>query len=271
MLNIMDASRAKLAAGVDSSELHFRIEAMKLAYADLVYDGDPHFSRPPIDTLLSKTYAAGRAASIDPQAANCKVKPGTPVEGDTTYLAVVDREGNSVSWIQSVSSVFGSGVTVDGMGFVLHNRASKFTLQAGTPNSLSGGKRPLHTIIPAVMEKGEESIAFGIMGGPNQPLAHAQFVSNVADFHMNLQEALDAPRFTKRTPEGCEVWIESRFPLPVLQELSEKGHEIRLTRPFDATRMGRGQAVLHNSRTGMNYGASDPRADGAASAEPIVP
>src|SRR5262249_17837263 len=151
----------------------------------------------PVDRILSKDYAKTRAALIDPKKAKCDVAPGQPVTGDTTYLTVVDRDGNIVSWIQSVFSSFGSLVTVDGMGFVLHNRGGGFTLEAGHPNVLAGGKRPFHTIIPAFMEKGDQHVGFGIMGGSVQPLAHAQFVSNFVDFGMNLQAALEAPRFSK--------------------------------------------------------------------------
>jgi gamma-glutamyltranspeptidase/glutathione hydrolase len=174
-----------------------------------------------------------------------------------------------VSWIQSIADNFGSGITVEGMGFILHNRGWGFTLEANHPDRLVGGKRPFHTIIPAFMERGDEHIGFGIMGGANQPLAHAQFVSNLVDYGMNVQEALDAPRFTKRTATGCDVSIEDRTPLQTLQQLSARGHEIRIRREY-TMEMGRGQAILHNSRTNTNYAASDPRADGAADPEPLV-
>jgi gamma-glutamyltranspeptidase/glutathione hydrolase len=118
------------------------------------------------------------------------------------------------------------------------------------------------------MERGDRHIGFGIMGGANQPLAHAQFVSNFVDYKMNLQEALEAPRFTKRNSTGCDVSIESRVPAKTLQQLSERGHQIAIRREY-TQEMGRGQAILHDSKTGMNYAASDPRADGAATPEPI--
>jgi gamma-glutamyltranspeptidase / glutathione hydrolase len=271
MLNIMEA--APQVAGGDAfspAEMHKRIEAMKLAYSDLQrYDADPHFSNIPVQELLSKGYARKRAALIDARQANCNVLVGKPIEGDTTYLTVVDREGNIVSWIQSIADNFGSGITVQGQGFILHNRGWGFTLEHDHPDVLAGGKRPFHTIIPAFMERGDEHIGFGIMGGANQPLAHAQFVSNIVDFGMNLQEALEAPRFFKKTASGCDVSIEDRVPLATLQQLSEWGHEIRIRRPY-TTEMGRGQAILHNSRTRTNYAASDPRADGFADPEPIL-
>jgi len=172
------------------------------------------------------------------------------------------------SWIQSVSHGFGSGVTVEGMGFELQDRGGGFTLDSGSPNVLAGGKRPFHTIIPAFMEWGDSRIAFGIMGGANQPLAHAQFVSNIVDYGMNIQAALEAPRFTKRTANGCDVSIEARVPGATLQQLSERGHQIAIRREY-TQEMGRGQAILHDSKTNTNYAASDPRADGAAVPEPI--
>jgi gamma-glutamyltranspeptidase/glutathione hydrolase len=212
MLNIMSTFRPAPGA-FSAPEIHTRIEAMKLAYADMRrYDADPRAHDVPVAELLSKEWAQRRAALIDPQKANCVVPAGHVVSGDTTYLTVVDREGNMASWIQSISLSFGSGVTVEGMGFQLHDRAGGFSLDPASPNVLAGGKRPFHTIIPAFMERGDARIAFGIMGGANQPLAHAQFVSNIVDYGMNIQAALEAPRFTKRTADGCDVSIESRVP-----------------------------------------------------------
>jgi gamma-glutamyltranspeptidase/glutathione hydrolase len=250
--------------------MHQRIESMKLAYSDLHrYDADPRWSRIPVEELISMPYARKRAALINPVRADCKVGPGQAVPSDTTYLTVVDREGNVVSWIQSLSAAWGSGIVVDGMGFELQNRGAGFTLDPKSPNVLAGGKRPFHTIIPAFMERGDEHIGFGIMGGPNQPLAHAQFVSNLVDYGMNVQQALESPRFTKASAAGCELSVESRVPLSTLQQLSNRGHQIRIRRPY-TPEMGRGQAILHDSKTGINYGASGPRADGAAVPEPIV-
>jgi gamma-glutamyltranspeptidase/glutathione hydrolase len=244
---------------------------MKLAYADIRrYDADPRTYDVPVAQLLSKDYARKRARLIDPARAHCDVPPGQPVTGDTTYLTVVDKDGNIASWIQSVYAEFGSGVTVEGMGFILQNRGAGFTLEPKHPNVLAGGKRPFHTIIPAFMERGDLHIGFGIMGGFNQPLAHAQFVSNVVDYGMNVQAAMEAPRFTKRNSTGCDVSIEVRVPSATLQQLSERGHQIAIRREY-TQEMGRGQAILHNSKTGTNYAASDPRADGAAMPEPIRP
>jgi gamma-glutamyltranspeptidase / glutathione hydrolase len=271
MLNIMQ-TRPPSALGASSApEWHERIEAMKLAYSDVHrYDADPRTYEVPTRQLLSMEYARKRAALIDANKANCQVEAGDPIGSNTTYLTVVDKSGNIASWIQSVYGYFGSRVTVDGLGFVLQNRGSGFTLDSKSPNVLAGGKRPFHTIIPAFMQRGDEHIGFGIMGGSVQPLAHAQFVSNFVDFGMNLQEAMEAPRFAKNNAHGCDVSIEFRVPPSTLEQLSERGHNIHIEREY-VEGMGRGQAIMHNSRTGMNFAASDPRADGAAIPEPFNP
>jgi gamma-glutamyltranspeptidase/glutathione hydrolase len=269
MLNLMETSPATPLGAFSPLEMHKRIEAMKLAYADVRrYDADPRSYDVPVAQLLSKDYARKRAALINPNKAKCDVPPGQPVGGDTTYLTMVDKDGNIVSWIQSLYAEFGSGVTVEGMGFLMQNRGGGFTLEPKHPNLLAGGKRPFHTIIPAFMERGDQHIGFGIMGGANQPLAHAQFVSNIVDYGMNLQAAMEAPRFTKRNSTGCDVSIEVRVPAATLQQLSERGHQIAIRREY-TQEMGRGQAILHDSKTKTNYAASDPRADGAATPEPI--
>jgi gamma-glutamyltranspeptidase / glutathione hydrolase len=269
MLNIMEKSEPAPDGPLSTAELHTRIEAMKLAYADVkAYDGDPKFSTLPVPELLSKTFAAKRAALINPAEANCKVAPGALTGSDTTYLSVVDKEGNILSLIQSNYNAFGSNVTVEGQGFVLQNRGGLFSLDAKSPNALAPHKRPFHTIIPGFMQKGDQHIGFGIMGGMNQPLAHAQFVSNVVDYHMNIQAALEAARFTVNSKLGCNIVIESRVPQITLDGLTRKGHILDVHAPYSTT-MGRGQAVLTDSATNTHYGASDPRADG--SAEPEYP
>lgn len=269
MLNIMEALPAGKNGPYTSDELHRRIESMKLAYSDLRYNGDPRFADIPVRGLLAKDYARKRAATIDPAKANCSVAAGAPVFGETTYLTTVDKDGNIASWIESLYDYFGSGVTVDGMGFLLHDRAQNFNLVPGSPNVLAGGKRPSHTIIPGFMEKGDQHIGFGIMGGSNQAMAHAQFVSNVADYGMNVQQAMEAARFRKNGAPGCDVRIEGRVPAAAVQGLIERGHQVRTVAPYDSSVTGRGQAILFNSVTKTKFGASDPRADGAAVPEPI--
>jgi gamma-glutamyltranspeptidase/glutathione hydrolase len=271
MLNIMEQFPPSKTGPTSVEELHTRIEAMKLAYADLAqYNADPKFVKVPVSGMLSKEYAKQRAQLINPQKANCNVDAGRPREGDTTYLTVVDREGNIVSLIQSNFSGFGSGITVRGMGFVLQNRGALFMLDPSKPDALAGHKRPFHTIIPAFMERGDDHIGFGIMGGANQPLAHAQFVSNIVDYGMNLQAAMETARFTVRSnfAIGCKALIEDRVPAEVRQQLTAMRHQLDVQGDF-SLHMGRGQAIDHNTKTGLNFAASDARTDG--SAEPEFP
>jgi len=272
MLNIMSTLQPDKAGPLAPMELHNRIEAMKLAYSDLYrYNADPRFAKVPVKGLLAPDYAKQRASLIDPAKANCTPASGSPARSDTTYLAAVDKEGNIASLIQSNYDAFGSGVAVKGRGFVLQDRGGLFVLDPSHPNALAPRKRPFHTIIPAFMEQGDTHIGFGIMGGPNQPLAHAQFVSNFVDYGMNVQAALSEPRFTVRPTEqgiGCDIIIESRVPAETLSELEQKGHKFKVRKEY-STAMGRGQAVLHNSKSNVNFAASDPRADGSAEPEPV--
>jgi len=269
MLNIM--GRYPLAEyGFHSAKaLHVMIEAKKLAYADLLrYVGDPKFSKMPVETLLGADYARQRAALIDPGKAACTVAPSTlagvtDAEGsDTIYMTTIDQDGNIVSLIQSNYSGFGSGLVPTGMGFMLHNRGGLFTLEPHQPNTLAPHKRPLHTIIPAMMRKDDVVIGFGIMGGWNQAQAHAQFVANIADYGMTLQQALEAGRFTKGTFDGCDVQVESLIPESVRGELQALGHAVRVVAPRSST-FGYGQAVSTRA-DGTHFGASEPRHDGAA-------
>jgi len=269
MLNIMSTFQPDAGGPQGTVELHKKIEAMKLAYADLYrYNADPRFAKVPVQGLLSKAYAAQRAALINPNKANCNPGAGSPPTSDTVYLAAVDKEGNIASLIQSNYSEFGSGIVVNGMGFALQNRGALFVLDPSHPNVLQPRKRPFHTIIPAFMEQGDLHIGFGIMGGPNQPLAHAQFVSNLVDYGMNIQAAVEAPRFTVTdNTVSCDIVIESRIKPEVLKALRDKGHKLIVHKEYSVS-MGRGQVVMHNSKSGMNSGASDPRADGVAEPEP---
>ena len=272
MLNILERFSLPSFGHNSAEALHLLIEAKKLAYADMARCVcDPSFHDVPIAAMLSKAYAAGRAREIDPSRAHPGVLPGelSAVGGDTTYLSVVDRDGNMVSLIQSIFASFGSGLVPNGAGFVLQNRGGLFTMDPAHPNALAPRKRPLHTIIPGFMTAGDARIAFGIMGGWNQSQAHAQFVSNVIDHGMNIQAALEAARMTKLTFAGCDVTIESRVPEPVRRELSAKGHEIDLRGPFSSL-VGGGQSVMRDYASGVNYGASDPRKDGAAIPEPVA-
>jgi gamma-glutamyltranspeptidase/glutathione hydrolase len=271
MLNLMETFPPGDMGRDSARALHTMIEAKKLAYADLArYVADPKHARIPVAGLLGKGYASARAKLIDPAHAADAPAPGQPMGAgtDTTYLCAVDRWGNMVSLIQSNFEAFGSGLVADGTGFVLHNRGALFSLEPAHPNALAGRKRPLHTIIPAFMSKGDVRIAFGIMGGFNQAQAHAQFVSHIVDHGLNIQAALEAPRFTKLTFPGRDVVIENRFTPEVRRDLEGKGHQLTVVGNFSGT-MGGGQSVMRDFAAGVNYGASDPRKDGAAVPEPL--
>jgi gamma-glutamyltranspeptidase/glutathione hydrolase len=249
--------------------LHVMMEAKQLAYADVLrYVGDPRTAAIPVAQMLDPAHAAARAQLIDPAKAACSVVPSdlqnvaSKDGGDTIYLTVIDKDGNIVSFIQSNYSAFGSGLVPGGAGFVLHNRGELFTLEPGRANTLAPHKRPLHTIIPAFMTRDSVRIGFGIMGGWNQAQAHAQFVSDIADYGMTIQQALEAGRFTKGNFSGCEFEIEGSVPAAVRDSLTRLGHVLRLIRPRSGT-FGWGQSVMSTAGS-VHYGASDPRHDGAA-------
>ncbi len=271
MLNILEYFPLRKFGHNSADALHALIEAKNLAYADLDrHVGDPRVVSVPAAAMLSKAYARARAGSLDPARAQPNIGPGTlPDEGgDTTYLSVVDREGNMVSLIQSNFANFGSGIVPRGTGFALQNRGGLFTLDASHPNALAPRKRPLHTIIPGFMQRDEVHVAFGIMGGWNQAQAHAQFVSNIVDHGMNVQAALEAPRVTKLALQGSEVIVEDRIPSSVRDDLERRGHSVQVHGAYSSM-VGGGQSVMHDRSTGVNSGGSDPRKDGAAIPEPV--
>jgi gamma-glutamyltranspeptidase / glutathione hydrolase len=274
MLNIMSAFPLNTMQQDSAEAVHLKIEAQKLSFQDLRrYNADPRVVKVPMEGMLSKAYAAERAKLISSEKANCNTAPGNPGSfstakvGHTIYLSAVDREGNVVSWIQSISDIWGSGVVVDDYGFHLHDRAGAFNFDADHPNALGPRKRPFHTIIPGYMEKDGYRVGFGIMRGMNQAQAQAQFVSHIADHGMNLQAALEAPRFTKMTLGGCDVRIESRVSEQAREQLEKMGHSLAVLGAYSGL-MGGGQAVAFDSKTGVKFGASSPRKDGAAIPEP---
>jgi gamma-glutamyltranspeptidase/glutathione hydrolase len=271
MLNIMEQYPLKDWGHDSPKTLHIEMEAKSLAYADMLYYvGDPRVVKVPTARLISKDLAVERAKGITDRA-NCTVLPSAigdqlaKLESDTTYLATVDRDGNIVSLIQSNSGNFGSGLVPDHTGFVLHNRGGGFTMEQGKPNSVGPRKRPLHTIIPAFMQKDGVSIGFGIQSGFNQAQAHAQFVANVVDFGMNIQAAMDAARFNE-SESGCGVNIEAGYPLETNEDLFVRGHQVTIVPRYSLV-MGKGNAVEHDDKLGVNFGASDPRTDGQATPE----
>jgi gamma-glutamyltranspeptidase/glutathione hydrolase len=271
MLNIMENFPLASYRHNTAQALHVMIEAKKLAYADMLrYVADQRFAKTPVQGMLDKKYALSRSKLIDTTKANCDVQAGKPPApgDDTIYLSVVDKDGNMVSLIQSNYENFGSGIVPEGAGFVLQNRGALFTLDPQHPNTLAGHKRPLHTIIPAFMTKDDIKIAFGIMGGWNQAQAHAQFVANVVDFGMNIQSAIEAARFRKSTFAGCDLQIEARIPASVRAQLESMRHKLEVCGDFSPV-MGGGQAVMRDFSTGVNFGGSDPRKDGAAIPEPV--
>jgi gamma-glutamyltranspeptidase/glutathione hydrolase len=271
MLNIMENFPLGDYAQNSADAFHITIEAQKLAFQDLKrYIADPRQASIPLEGLLSKPYAKQRAALIDPQKANCDVAPGNPSEadhGNTTYLSAVDKDGNIVSFIESISDIWGSGIAVNGMGFLLHDRGGAFSLDPTHPNALGPRKRPFHTIIPGFMERGNLHIGFGIMRGMNQAQAQAQLVSSIVDHKMNIQAALEAPRFNKHILGGCDLWIESRVTEAARDELTKRGHHLIPVGDFSGY-MGGGQVVMHDSTSKVNFAASSPRKDGAAIPEP---
>jgi gamma-glutamyltranspeptidase/glutathione hydrolase len=270
MLNIMEKFPISSYGHNSAAALHVMIEAKKLAYADMIhYVGDPRFTPIPVKEMLSKDLADQRAKLIQTDHAACQVAPSEITEklnargSETIYMSTIDKDGNIVSLIQSNYGGYGTGMVAPGTGFSFQNRGAGFELTPGKPNSIAGHKRPLHTIIPAFMQKSDLHLGFGIMGGWNQAQAHAQFVANVVDFGMNIQAALEAARFTKQTFEGCDVDLESRIPEAVRNELTQRGHVLKILDPFSSA-MGQGEAVMHDNQRGVNFAGSDPRCDGAA-------
>jgi gamma-glutamyltranspeptidase/glutathione hydrolase len=225
---------------------------------------DPDFVEIPLEKLLSKSYAKERRSLIDRNKALPKMADIPGGEGDTVYLAVVDKDGNSASFINSLYQGFGSGVVVAGTGICLQNRGALFSLEPGHPNCIAPHKRPYHTIIPAMVFKdGELFLTFGVMGGFMQPQGQVQVLLNIIDFGMEVQTALDAPRF-RYFPERNSCAFEPGFAPEVLQALGDKGHRIiRLDDPY-SQQFGGGQMIMVHPATGALIAGSDPRKDGCA-------
>jgi len=261
---------AKMGFG-STNYLHTFIEAKKLAFEDRAkFYCDPDFSKIPIRQLISNEYALERKKRINPKRAAKEYPAGELEQGNTIYLTVADKEGNMVSLIQSNYRGMGSGMTPDKLGFVLQDRGELFSLEEGHANIYAPGKRPFHTIIPAFITKdGKPFISFGLMGGSMQPQGHAQIVTNLIDFGMNLQEAGDAPRLRhggssqptgEKMTDGGWVSLESDFTYQVIRELLQKGHKIK----FDAGGYGGYQAIMYDEEKGVYFGASESRKDGQA-------
>lgn len=241
---------------------HTLIEATKLAFADRnKYIADPAFAKVPVSQLLSKEYAASRRALIAPDKVIETPVPGQIVnDSDTTYFTVVDKDHNAVSFINSLYEIFGSGIVAGNTGILLHDRGAGFSLDPAHANRIEPGKRPFHTIIPAMVFKGGKFFcSFGVMGGGVQPQGHVQVLTNFIDLGMNLQQAIEAPRF--RYLAGTRVLMEDEMTDSVIKRLVERGHQRATERGLT---MGGGQAIMLDPASGTLMGASDPRKDGMA-------
>ncbi|KYH33137.1 gamma-glutamyltransferase [Neomoorella mulderi] len=256
------------AMGLDTSTyIHHLVEAKKLAFADRdAYISDPDFVQIPIDHLLSKDYAAKRRRLIDPQQA-MEIAAGSQLRGDTTYFAVVDREGNIVSCIQSIYFPFGSGLVARGTGILLQSRGAYFSLDPSHPNCLSPGKRTLHTLMAAIITKGDKPcLVFGTMGADGQPQTHLQVISRFLDFGCNIQEAIEAPRWIHGRALGDgppSLNLENRFDPTVIEDLRRLGHKVTLL-PAWSNETGHAQGIVIDYQRGVLMGGADPRGDGYA-------
>ena len=239
---------------------HHLIEATKLAFADArAHLGDPRLVAVPVAGLLDKAYASLRRRSIDPQRAAAPAVAGRP-HGDTVYLSVIDKERNACSFINSNYMGFGSGLAAEGVA--LQNRGALFSLEAGHPNCIAPGKRPYHTIIPALaLKDGRLWMTFGVMGGFVQPQGHVQVVCNMVDFGMNPQQALDAPRYVWL--DRALVDLEDGIPPDVRFALAARGHEL-MAQDDPRRYYGGGQVVAIDPDSDALLGGSEPRKDGAA-------
>jgi gamma-glutamyltranspeptidase / glutathione hydrolase len=259
MLNILEGFDLKSLEHNSAEHLHLMIEAKKLAFADRnAYIADPDKVPVPVERLISKEYAAERRKLISRNRAMLNPMPGLRENGDTVYLTVVDKDRNTVSFINSLFESFGSGLVAGETGVVLHSRGSLFVLDPRHPNVIAPRKRPFHTLIPGmVLKENRPFFSFGVMGGDNQPQAHAQVLVNLLDFGMDVQQAGEAPRFRHA---GEDVFLESMVSLSVRSRLSEMGHHV--SSAIDV--MGGYQGILIHPNTGALIGGSDPRKDGLA-------
>jgi gamma-glutamyltranspeptidase/glutathione hydrolase len=259
-----------------ADRLHLEIEALRIAFADTRwYVSDPNY-RPSEDPdhrqsykwLLSKAYATERSKLINPEKATLDLQRGTPVAGsDTVYFCVVDKWGNACSFINSNYMGFGTGIVSSGYGFTLQNRGHNFSLEPGHPNVLAPGKRPYHTIIPAMITRESDGSLFGpmgVMGGFMQPQGHLQVFLALAQ-GLDPQTALDLPRFCISDGiSGGVVALEKGIPAKTVTNLIKRGHVVRKVRGWERALFGRGQVILCDPASGVLTGGSDPRADGCA-------
>ncbi len=272
MLNILEGFDLKALGHNSAAYLHLLVEAKRIAFADrdawlAAYDAVP---RAAIERMLSKDYAATRRREIDQNraareyktftigGASSGIEPHAEARGDTIYLTAADKDGNVVSLIQSIYESFGSGIVAGDTGIVLHNRGSQFSLTPNHPNVLAPGKRPFHTLVPAMVLKDSKPwLSFGVMGGDMQPQGHVQVLLNLIDFGMNVQEAGEAPRFRH---SAAGLALESAIAPEARFGLDARGH--RLINSIGA--FGGFQGILIHPTSGVLMGGSDPRKDGLA-------
>ncbi len=249
-----------------AEHLHLLVEMVKLAYGDRDrWIADPAHAHIPIDTLLSKPYAARRRKAFDPKKAQ-SYRPGDQI-GDTTGLVIADRHGNMISVIQSLFHPFGSGVVPEGTGVVLHSRGSHFNTEPSHPNGFAPRKRPLHTLIAALVTRDDRPVlGFATMGSEGQAMFHLQVLTTVLDFGMEIQEAIERPRFLmgrfqSGEPRGDVLWLEGRIPKRTVAGLARRGHQVEVVSDF-FHRMGHAHGIV--VRDGTLMGGADPRGDGMA-------
>ena len=269
-LNLLEGFDLASLPPLSTARLHLEIEAMRLAFADTrAFVADPAFAPAPLAGLLDKAYAAGRRSLIDPRRANPDVRHGTPPgSSGTVYLTVVDGEGSACSFINSNYMGFGTGIVQPGWGFTLQNRGYNFSLDPSHPNALAPGKRPYHTIIPALATYAEDNAlyaSFGVMGGFMQPQGHTQVILALIDDGLDPQAALDRPRYCIEPDDrGGQVALEEGIAPEVMAALKEMGHPIEAVSGMGRSLFGRGQIIRRDPQTGVLCGGSDPRADGCA-------
>ena len=240
---------------------HKILESIKLAFADTkTYVADPRYMKTKVEDMLSEEYAAQRRALISDRA--LMPEAGDPSCGGTIYLCTADPEGNMVSFIQSNYTTFGAGVAIPGTGISLQNRGANFSLEENRDNCLAGGTRSYHTIIPGFMMKDGDAVGpFGVMGAFMQPQGHVLVAVNTIDYHMNPQEALDAPRI--QWVGGKHIQLEREVPAHIGRELADMGHEVEVLNTNIT--MGRGQ-IIWRTENGMLVGGTEPRCDGTVAA-----
>jgi len=265
ILNILEGFDTGGFGATGAERIHHEVEAKKLAFRDLFEKvGDPEFADVPTDEIVSKEYAAELREEISPDRASVP-SVGPRLGDDTTYLCAVDAEGNGCSFINSLYMGFGSGVVADGTGVSLQNRGHSFRLVPGHPNSLEGGKRPMHTIIPGLATKGGSLWAtFGVMGGPMQPQGHAQLMSSLVDHGMDAQTAADHPRHVHDHEEDI-LLVEGRVPEREIEKLRSMGHAVEAGADY-VVPVG-GAQLVRISEDGVRAAGSDPRKDGCALAQ----